>query len=115
MVHPGHRGSHECGNRPEPDRSVDDDAPATQDDRAAATAAHRPIVHPLPTEPGRVLGQPYQRPDGAAAMVPVLLPVAEPKPLPGDPVRRPRRPGAIPVNACRATLTDLVTRARTGD
>ena len=77
------------------------------DDRAAAGTAHRPAVHPLPPEPSRVLGQPHQRPDSAAAMVPVLLPRAGPKPLPRDPVRRPPRHRAIPVNAHHTTLTGI--------
>jgi hypothetical protein len=38
-------------------------------------------VHPLPAKPGRVLGHPRQRPDGAPPMVPVLLPA----PRPGQP------------------------------
>jgi hypothetical protein len=54
--------------RPVPARSAGDDAPAARDDRAAATAAHRPAGNPPHPEPGRVLGQPHQRPDSAAAM-----------------------------------------------
>ena len=31
-----------------------------------------PAVHPLPAQPGRVLGQPHQRPDGTPPLVPDL-------------------------------------------
>ena len=34
----------------------------------------------MPAEPGRVLGQPQRRPDGAAPLVPVLLPGPSPGP-----------------------------------
>jgi hypothetical protein len=51
-------------------------------------AVHPPsAVHPLPAKPGRILGQPHGRADGAPAMVPVLLPRTGPRPLRHDPLR----------------------------
>ena len=44
-------------------------------------------VHPLPGEPGRVLGQPHGRQDGTQALVPILLRGTGPGPLRHDPVR----------------------------
>jgi hypothetical protein len=41
---------------------------------ARPAAAYHPALHPLPAQPGRVLGQPQRRPDGAPPLVPVLLP-----------------------------------------
>src|SRR5262249_30389105 len=55
---------------------------------------HRPAVHPLHGEPGRVLGQPAQQPGGSPALVPVLLPGAGPGPLRRSAVRRLGRAGA---------------------
>jgi hypothetical protein len=69
-------------------------APATTNSRrrtmtmAPAAAAHHPAVHPLPARPGRVLGQPHQRTDGAPPMAPVLLPATGPALPSRDPVRR---------------------------
>ena len=89
---------------------VHDDGPAAHRDRAAAAAAHHPAVRLLPPEPGRILGQPHRRPDSAAALVPVLLPGAGPRPLPHDLVRRPRLPcGSIAVNPSHATPARLAT------
>ena len=48
--------------------------PAAHDTHAPPAAAHHPALHPLPAQPGRVLGQPQRRPDGAPPLVPVLLP-----------------------------------------
>jgi hypothetical protein len=68
-------------------------APATATSRrrtitmAPAAAARPPAVHPLPARPGRVLGQPHQRTDGAPPMVPVLLPATGPALRSRDPVR----------------------------
>jgi hypothetical protein len=42
---------------------------------------------PLPAQPGRVLGQPQHRPDGAPPLVPVLLPGPGPAPLPRPTLR----------------------------
>ena len=56
----------------------DHELPAAHDTRAPPAAAHHPAVHPLPAEPGRVLGQPQRRPDGAPPLVPVLLPGPRP-------------------------------------
>jgi hypothetical protein len=50
---------------------------------ARPAAARHPALHPLPAQPGRVLGQPQRRPDGAPPLVPVLLP----RPRPGLPSR----------------------------
>jgi hypothetical protein len=111
-VHRGQTGSRQRGDWPEPASSADDVAPAAHGDRVTAVAAHRPAVYPLHPEPGRVLGQPHQRSGSAAAMVPVLLSVAGPKPLPRDPVRGPPRRNN-PVNAHHAALTGLAT-AHTG-
>ena len=60
---------------------------AAHGSRARPAAAHHPGVHPLPPEPGRVLGQPHRRQDGAQALVPVLLRGTGPGPLRHDPVR----------------------------
>jgi hypothetical protein len=54
---------------------------------ARPAAAHRPALHPLPEEPGRVLGQRHRRQDSPPPMVPVLLPSARPDPLQRDPIR----------------------------
>ena len=48
---------------------------------------HRPDLHPLHGEPGRVLGQPPQQPGRAPAVVPVLLPGTGPGLLRRRPVR----------------------------
>ena len=60
---------------------------AAHESRARPAATHHPAVHPLPGEPGRVLGQPHGRQDGAPALVPVLLRGTGPGPLRHDPVR----------------------------
>ena len=68
-------------------RSHCHDVPAPRGDRARPAVAHRPAMHPPPAKPGRILGQPPRRPDGAPAMVPVLLPRTGPRPLRRDPLR----------------------------
>ena len=51
-----------------------------------ARLPRHPAVHPLPGAADRVLGQPHERPDGAPALVPLLLPGTGPGPPRRDPV-----------------------------
>ena len=60
---------------------------AAHESRTRPAAAHHPGLHPVPGEPGRVLGQPHRRQDGTQALVPVLLRGTGPGPLRHDPVR----------------------------
>jgi hypothetical protein len=69
-------------------RSRDHDPRRRMMTMAPAAAAHHPAVHPLPAQPGRVLGQPRQRPCGPPSLVPVLLPATGPALPSRDPVRR---------------------------
>jgi len=72
--------------------------PAAHDTHAPAAAAQHPALHPLPAQPGRILGQPQRLPDGAPPMVPVLLP----GPRPGQPSHQAVR-SSIP-SIARTTL-----------
>src|SRR6185312_13114205 len=74
--------------RPEPACSRGHGLPAAHDYRVRAAAAHHPAVHPLPAQPGRVLGQPRQRPDRTPPLVPVLLPEPGPRLLSRPAVRQ---------------------------
>jgi hypothetical protein len=61
---------------------------AARNSRVRLAAAYRPTVHPLPGEPGRILGQPNGQQDHPPAVVPVLLPGTGPEPLRHRPLRR---------------------------
>ena len=84
-----------------------------------ARLPRHPAVHPLPGAADRVLGQPHERPDGAPALVPLLLPGTGPGPPRRDPVphlarrqcgtsQRPRQ--ARPVTAKTAQTSRLQPR-----
>ncbi len=73
-VHPARGSGRERSARAEQSRSQDHELPVAHDNHASPAAAHYPALCPLSAKPGRVLGQPQRRPDGAPPMVPVLLP-----------------------------------------